>query len=154
MTKLYFETVINSEKEIVFDLSRNIDLHQSSMKHTEEKVISGKTSGLIELGETVTFKGKHFGFYFIHQSKITKMTLYKSFTDKMITGSFKSFVHHHRFINKYNYTLMVDEIIYRTPCGILGKIFNTLFLKKHLRHLIEKRNSIIKSKAEKTKRLN
>jgi ligand-binding SRPBCC domain-containing protein len=154
MTKLYFETVINSEKEIVFDLSRNIDLHQSSMKHTEEKVISGKASGLIELGETVTFKGKHFRFYFIHQSKITEMTFYKSFTDEMTTGSFKSFVHHHRFISKYNCTLMVDEIIYKTPGGILGQIFNMLFLKKYLRHLIEKRNSIIKSKTEKTKRLN
>lgn len=151
MTTIKLTTKIKADKQTVFDLSRNIDLHQSSMKGSKEKAISGKVSGLIELGETVTFKGKHFGFYLTQQSKIIEMTLYKSFTDEMIAGSFRSFVHHHRFISENNHTLMIDEILYKTPYGILGRIFNTLFLEKYLTNLIEKRNVIIKNTAEKNK---
>ena len=42
-------TEINADKRTVFDLSRNINLHQESMKASGEKAIAGKTSGLMEL---------------------------------------------------------------------------------------------------------
>ncbi|WP_136668872.1 SRPBCC family protein [Flavobacterium sp. H122] len=149
MTKLYFETVINSAKEIVFDLSRSIDFHQESLKKTKEKATKGRTSGHIELGETVTWRGKHFGFYLTHESKISQMSKYGSFTDEMINGCFKSFIHHHRFITQNNSTVMIDEIIYETPFGILGKIFNESVLKKYLIKIIIERNTLLKLFAEK-----
>ncbi len=149
MTKLYFETSINSEKEIVFDLSRNIDFHLSTMNRTNEKAIDGRTTGLIGKNESVTWRGKHFGCYLTHKSLITQMNKYKSFTDEMVKGHFKSFVHHHRFITENNFTVMTDEIIYKTPFGILGKIFNETVLKNYLTKLITNRNRHIKSFAEK-----
>ena len=153
MTKLYFETVINSEKEILFDISRDIDIHRKSLGKTKEKAIAGRKSGLIEEGEKVTWRGKHFGVNLTHESKITNMKKYDSFTDEMVNGAFKSFVHHHYFIKQHNYTLMIDEIYYETPYAILGRIFNILLLKKYLQHLIEERNTFLKKTAEKTKRL-
>jgi hypothetical protein len=61
MPKIELTTHINAPIGRVFDLSRSIDLHMESTKKTGEKAIAGKTSGLIELGETVIWRAKHFG---------------------------------------------------------------------------------------------
>ncbi|MEW5676408.1 SRPBCC family protein [Flavobacterium enshiense] len=149
MTTLQLTTIINADKKTVFDLSRNIDLHQDSMKTSGEKTIAGKTSGLIGLNETVTFKGRHFGFPLTHQSKITEMTFYESFTDEMLQGQFKSFRHTHLFSEANGQTMMKDEIIYDVPFGILGNFLNRLFGQKYLTGLITQRNAYIKALAEK-----
>lgn len=63
MPTIYLSTFILATPAIVFDLSRSIDLHQISTKQTQERVIAGRMSGLIELGESVTWRAKHFGFF-------------------------------------------------------------------------------------------
>ncbi|MFT5512607.1 MAG: hypothetical protein ACI8SE_001005 [Bacteroidia bacterium] len=63
MSTITVKTHINAPTERVFDLSRSIDLHQISTQQPSEKAIGGKTSGLIGLNETVTWKAKHFGMY-------------------------------------------------------------------------------------------
>lgn len=148
MTTLNLITKINADKQTFFDLSRNIDLHQTSMKQSDEKAVAGKTSGLIELNETVTFSGKHFGFTLTHQSRITEMKLYDLFTDEMIHGAFKSFHHKHLFDEENDQTVMKDELHYEVPLGFLGAIFNRLYLKKYMTCLLEKRNAFIKKSAE------
>ncbi len=148
MTTINLITKINAPKQIVFDLARNIDIHQNSTSKTEEKAISGTTSGLIHLNETVTWKGKHFGVYLTHTSKITEMDLYDYFVDEMIKGNFKSFKHEHSFIEKNGKTVMIDNLMYKTPFGIFGKLFDKLMLKKHLTNFLETRNKVLKKLAE------
>jgi hypothetical protein len=63
MPKIELHTEIDAPIERVFDLARSIDLHMLSTSHTNEKAIAGKTSGLIGLGEWVTWRAKHLGFY-------------------------------------------------------------------------------------------
>ena len=91
MTTINLTTKINASKQIVFDASRNIDIHQQSASPSKEKAIAGVTSGLINLNETVTWRGNHFGFYLTHKSRITAMNLYYYFVDEMEEGHFKSF---------------------------------------------------------------
>ncbi|WP_313803535.1 SRPBCC family protein [Flavobacterium sp.] len=148
MIKIALTTRIKASKQTVFDLSRNIDIHEQSMQDSNEKAVGGVTSGLINEGETVTFKGKHFGFTLSHQSLITEMRLYDSFTDVMQKGQFKSFQHEHLYREENGQTLMVDHIQYEVPFGIFGTLFNRLILKKYLTRMIEKRNAFIKNLAE------
>lgn len=148
MTTINLITKINAPKQIVFDLARNIDVHQNSASKTNEKAIAGITSGLINLNETVTWKGKHFGFYLTHTSKITEMELHNYFADEMIHGNFKSFKHEHSFIEKNGKTVMIDNLIYETPFGIFGKFFDWLFLKKHMTNFLKTRNTVLKNLAE------
>lgn len=148
MTTINLITKINAPKKIVFDLSRNIDVHQNSASKTNEKAIAGIISGLINLNETVTWKGKHFGFYLTHTSKITKMELYDYFVDEMIKGNFKSFKHEHSFIEKNGKTVMIDNLSYETPFGIFGKFFDKFFLKKHMSNFLKNRNFVLKNLAE------
>jgi len=145
MTTLHLQTLINAKIQLVFNASRNLDFHKESMACTNEKIIAGRQNGLIEEGETVTWRGKHFGLYLTHKSLITQMNKYESFTDEMVEGHFKHFVHHHQFIEKENSTLMIDTIHYSVPYGIIGKLFDYLVLKKYLRKLIEGRNATLKN---------
>lgn len=149
MTRIKVTTTINTPIEIVFNNCRNIDIHQYSASKTNEKAIEGRTSGLINKGETVTWKGKHFGIYLKHQSIITEMDFPNYFIDEQLKGHFKSFKHQHFFIKKENLTIMTDILEYKTPFGFFGKLFNRLLLKNHLTKFIQNRNKIIKQITEK-----
>ena len=148
MTTIHLSTKIKSSKQVIFDLSRNIDVHKLSTAKSNETAIDGVTSGLINNGETVTWRGKHFGFYLTHKSIISAMEIPSYFVDEMVEGKFKSFKHEHSFIEENGFIMMIDKIEYQTPYGIFGKLFDVLFLKKHLTNFINERNSVLKELAE------
>ncbi len=148
MTTINLITKIKAPKQTVFDISRNIDIHQQSASKTNEAAIAGVTSGLINYNETVTWRGKHFGFYLTHKSRMTAMDLYDYFVDEMEEGNFKTFRHEHFFEVENGITTMKDKLQYETPFGIFGKLFDVLFLKRHLTQFILERNKILKETAE------
>jgi ligand-binding SRPBCC domain-containing protein len=148
MTTINLTTKIKASKQTVFDASRNIAIHQQSASKTNEQAIAGVTSGSINHNETVTWRGKHFGFYLTHKSRITSMNIYDYFVDEMEEGCFKLFKHQHFFEETNGVTIMTDKLHYETPFGIFGKIFDFLFLKKHLTHFLLERNQVLKSVSE------
>lgn len=149
MTTIQLTTKINAPIQIVFDTARDIDLHQKSTATSNEKAIAGVTTGVINEGETVTWRGKHFGFYLTHKTRIIKMDLYDYFLDEMEEGNFKSFRHKHYFKEINGVTIMNDWLQYETPFGIFGKLFDVLLLKKHLTKFLLERNKILTETAEK-----
>lgn len=151
MTTINLTTKIKASKQVVFDASRNIDIHQKSASKSNEKAIAGVTSGLINLNATVTWRGKHFGFYLTHKSRITTMNLHDYFVDEMERGKFKSFKHEHFFEEENGFTIMKDKLKYETPCGIFGELFDILFLEKHLTKFLLERNKILKEVSEQVK---
>jgi len=148
MTRIEIKTKIKAPIETVFNLSRNIDIHLLSTSQTNEKAIAGKTSGLIELNETVTWKAKHLGFYLKHSSKITEMELPNYFVDIMEKGHFKSFRHEHCFEEENGSTTMKDILIYETPFWIFGRFFDSILLKNHMKKFLLERNAVLKNSAE------
>lgn len=149
MTTINLTTKIKAPKQIVFDASRDIDIHQQSASKTSEVAIAGITSGLINLNETVTWRGKHFGVYLTHKSRITAMNFYDYFVDEMEEGKFKFFKHEHFFEEQNGITIMKDKMQYESPFGIFGKVFDSLFLKKHLIQFLLERNKVLKEVSEK-----
>jgi ligand-binding SRPBCC domain-containing protein len=145
---IVLNTVINAPIETVFNLSRSIDLHIESTKQTGEQAIAGRTSGLIALGETVTWRAKHFGIWQNLTSKITDYNYPTFFADEMVNGAFKSFRHEHYFSVVDNGTLMRDAFAFESPLGVLGKLFNWLILTKYMTNLLLERNRVIKLAAE------
>ncbi len=151
MPTIQLHTHINAPVQTCFDLSRSIDLHIESTKHTGEKAIAGKTSGLIKLEETVTWRAKHF---FIWQNLTTKITEFNSpyfFADEMVSGAFKSFRHEHYFTADNGGTLMRDVFVFKSPYGLAGKVFNALVLTRYMTRLLIRRNEVIKRVAEDVK---
>jgi ligand-binding SRPBCC domain-containing protein len=76
------------------------------------------------------------------------MNLYDYFVDEMETGKFKTFKHQHFFEEKNGVTIMTDKLQYETPFGIIGKLFDTLFLKNHLTSFLLMRNDVLKKISE------
>jgi len=148
MPRIEIRTEIKADKEIVFDLSRSIDLHKISTEHTNEDAISGKVSGLIGMNESVTWRAKHFGIYQNLTSKITEFKRPNYFVDEMQKGAFSEFKHEHHFADLNGGTLMTDLFDYKSPFGVLGKLADKLFLEKYMTELLKERNKIVKEFAE------
>ncbi len=148
MPKIELLTKINAPIETVFDLARSIDLHMESTRWTGEKAIAGKTSGLIGLGESVTWLARHFRIWQTLTSKITEYERPNYFVDEMVQGSFKSIRHEHHFSSVNGRTSMKDVFVFESPFGILGRLFNWLVLTTYMTKLLEERNRVIKEAAE------
>ncbi len=148
MTTIKLTTIIDAPIERCFDLARSIDLHLRSTGKTQEKAIAGRTSGLIEQGETVTWEAVHFGVRQRLTSTIGEMKPPHFFSDEMVTGAFKSLYHEHHFEIKNGRTEMTDVFSYETPFGSLGRLFNVLVLKRYMTRFLKQRNAVIKSEAE------
>jgi len=136
-----------------FHLSRSIDLHTLSTAQTGEKAIAGRTSGLIGLHETVTWRARHFGIWQTLTSCITEYHEPDYFCDEMRKGAFKSIRHEHHFRVTENRTsvpgtLMIDVFYFESPLAWLGQLANCLFLTAYMRQLLCERNRVIKEFAE------
>ncbi|MCK0109680.1 SRPBCC family protein [Flavobacteriaceae bacterium S0825] len=148
MSLIEIKTLINADIKTCFDSARNIDFHKESLQHSNEKAIAGKTSGLIDLGEWVTWEARHFGVKQKLTSKITKFNSPTYFVDEQVSGAFKYFKHEHIFEIHDEQTLMIDRFDFESPFGIFGRLINVLFLKKYMTNLLAIRNQFLKQKAE------
>lgn len=123
----------------LFGVSLNIDAHLDSMTGSAERAIAGVTSGRIGLGETVTWRARHFGIWFTMTSKITALEWPVRFVDQQVRGPFKTFIHEHRFEPLATGTRMTDAITVASP--VFGVLAERLVLVPYLRRLITQRNS-------------
>ncbi len=146
--------MIRAPIERVFDLARSIDLHAASMAHTGERAVAGVTSGLIDAGQEVTWRARHFGVWQHLTSHITVCDRPTHFADTMVRGAFARFDHDHYFTTTgpdNGHTTMRDVFDFTSPLGPLGNIADVLFLTRYMRHLLEQRNALLRETAEGTR---
>lgn len=148
MQTVTVDTWIDAPAERCFDAARDLDLHVRSLAHTGERAVAGRTTGLIGMGEEVTWRARHFGVTQHFTSKITAFDRPRSFQDAMQRGAFKSFVHDHLFVEENGRTRMTDHLVFAAPLGILGSIAERLVLRRYLERLLTDRAAVIKAEAE------
>jgi ligand-binding SRPBCC domain-containing protein len=138
--KLTVETRIDAEIEDAFDLARSIDAHVESSAFTGERVVEpGRLSGLLELGDLVTFEGVHFGIRQRFTVKIVEMDRPHRYVDEVVKSAFRFMRHVHEFRTDGAATIMTDTIEWRSPFGILGRIADVLFVKRHLQTFVREK---------------
>jgi ligand-binding SRPBCC domain-containing protein len=148
MHTIQIVTWIAAPPERCFDAARDLDLHQKSMAHTGERAVAGRTSGLIEMGEEVTWRARHFLVTQHFTSRITAFDRPRHFQDSMQRGAFRSFVHDHTFEARGGGAAMTDVLAFAAPLGILGRIAEVLVLRRYLTRLLESRAKVIKEAVE------
>ncbi len=148
MESITVETLIDAPIERCFDFARDLDLHTKSLAYTNEVAIAGRTTGLIELDEEVTWRGRHLGVTQEFTSRITAFDRPRHFQDSMQRGAFRSFVHDHFFTHEGARTKMVDVLVFSAPLGLLGVIAEKLVLRRYLRRLLQARARTIRDAAE------
>lgn len=125
--------------EQLFDLARSIDLHVESQRGSAERAVAGVTSGLIGLGQQVTWRARHFGIPLTMTSRVTRLDFPESFTDEQVRGPFASFRHVHGFEATPTGSVMTDSVEFTAPLGVLGRLAEKLVLARYLERLIVRR---------------
>jgi len=148
MPFIHLTTFIAAPQERVFDLSRSVALHKSSMKQHDEKIIDGTMSGLMNLNDTVTWTAKHLFKQRRLKIKVTNFHRPEYFTDEQEAGDFKMMKHEHYFKPIENGTIMIDQFHFETLRGFIGKLVTKFYLEKYMTRLLKERNKMIKEVAE------
>jgi ligand-binding SRPBCC domain-containing protein len=146
--RIELSTRIAAPVEHCFDLSRDVDVHLSSMEYHRERVISGVESGPMELGDEVTWEAQHLSWRWRMTSKITEYERPLHFVDEQQKGPFARFHHEHRFEPQGEETLMLDVVDYEAPMGSIGEFVTRLILARYLRRVLNAHNEHIKTVAE------
>ncbi|KAA9134862.1 SRPBCC family protein [Microbacterium caowuchunii] len=123
----------------LFDISLSIDAHVASMAGSGERAVAGVTSGAIGLGETVTWRARHFGIWFTMTSRISELDAPRRFVDEQVRGPFRLFRHEHLFAEVGGRTRMTDTLTVGSP--VLGRLVERLVLVPYMRRLITQRNA-------------
>jgi ligand-binding SRPBCC domain-containing protein len=148
MPKIHLKTLIKAPAELCFDLSRSVDVHMESTSGSRERAVAGVTCGMMELDDTVTWEAIHFGICQRLTSKITAFDRPRMFVDEMLRGAFNHWQHMHLFESREDGTLMIDEVDYASPLGILGRMVDAVFIKDYMTRFLIVRNDYIKNLAE------
>jgi ligand-binding SRPBCC domain-containing protein len=155
MITLEETTLIAAPIARVFDLARSVEIHLAGNTHFGEQAVAeaGATTGLLALGDTVTWRARHF---FIRQRLTSQITAFEpplSFQDTMLRGAFHSMQHDHHFRalpteDSNPLTEMRDIFRFSAPIPLLGRIAEALFLGRYMQSLLRERNAVIRQIAE------
>ena len=148
VASIELRTLISAPPQVCFDLSRDLDLHLESMASSSERAVGGRTSGLIDAEETVTWEGRHFGRTWRMTSRISEFDPPRWFVDEMVSGPFGRYRHEHEFVATETGTLMIDRVNFSAPLGPLGRVAEVLFLHSYLTRLLTTRNNLIKERGK------
>lgn len=146
MIHLRLITDIAAPLETCFDLVLNVDVQRSLGQCME--AVAGVQTGPLRLGDTVTWRARHFWIYWRMTSKIIEVDRPRLFCDAMQRGPFAAWHHCHEFGATPAGTRMVDEVHFTAPFGPLGRLAEHLVLGPYLRRLLEARNRELKLLAE------
>lgn len=97
-------SIIRAPVERCFDMARSVEVHLKGNVHWGEKAVAleGVTTGLVGMGERVTWRARHF-------------------QDTMIHGAFRSMQHDHYFRSLPDgRTEMRDVFRFAAPIPVLG----------------------------------
>jgi len=151
MVTLETVTVIAAPIELCFDLARSVEVHLAGNVHWGEQAVAegGVTTGLVGLGERVTWRARHFGVRQRLTSEITALERPTYFRDVMIRGAFHSMEHDHHFrALSSGQTEMRDVFRFAAPWGLLGRVAEAWVLRSYMGNLLAERNAALKQTAE------
>ena len=100
-----------------------------------EERASGAT-GLLKLGDRVTFNQRQFGVPFSLTAEVTEMDRPRRFADEQVSGVFGSLVHEHTFEEASDETVMRDDVRFEMPFGPLGRVGEPV-ARRRLRALVD-----------------
>ena len=141
MPRIELTTEIPATPEECFELSLSVDAHRSSMADSGERAVAGVTSGVMRLGDSVTWKARHFGLPITMTSVISAYDAPHRFVDEQQSGPFRRWWHEHRFEPAAGGTRMTDVVEFEAPVGAVGRLVNVLVLTRYMTTLLERRNA-------------
>lgn len=145
MPTIHLETFIAAHAELCFDLCLDVNFHERA---GHGRAVEGVTSGRMKLGDTVTWEAVHFLVRQRLTSRIVACERPRMFVDEMQRGAFARWRHAHRFAERPGGTLMIDDVDFASPLGVLGRIADAVLLKGYMTRFLVHHNRYFKRVAE------
>lgn len=145
MPRLDLETWIDAPARACFELSLDVGAHTASMGDSRERIVAGVVEGVMDLGDEVTWRARHFGVPFTMTSRITALEAPHRFVDEQVRGPFRRWWHEHVFEDVGGRTRMLDQIDFASPVGPVGRVVDRVVLERYMTRLIEQRNAWLRA---------
>jgi ligand-binding SRPBCC domain-containing protein len=136
--------LIAAPPERCFDLALSVELHLEAAAGTGERVVAGVSSGILELGDEVTWEARHLGQLRRLSVRISAHDRPHTFRDELVRGPLRHFVHDHVFEHRGQGTRMIDRLEFASRL----RLVDALVLTPHLRRFLTRRNDAIRRLAE------
>jgi ligand-binding SRPBCC domain-containing protein len=143
--------IVRAPIERCFDLARSVEAHLAGNVHSGEAAVAaaGVTTGLLGLGDQVTWQARHFGIHWSLTSEISAMRRPVSFQVVMIHGPFRFMRHDHFFRALHGgQTELRNVYSFAAPLPVLGRVAEVTFLSRYMMGLLRERNEVIREIAE------
>jgi ligand-binding SRPBCC domain-containing protein len=148
MPRIELRTFIAAPPEACYALALNVQAHVESARQTGERVLAGPPSGQLQLGDVVTWEGRHFGLRQRLTVRITAATPPTHFRDEQVRGAFRWLRHDHYFEAVPGGTCMQDVFAFQSPAGLIGRWVEKLLLTRYLTAFLCQRNAVLKQQLE------
>ena len=151
MVSLQDSRIVRAPIERCFDLARSVEAHLAGNVHSGEAAVAaaGVTTGLLGLGDQVTWRARHFGIRWSLTSEISAMRRPLSFQVVMIRGPFR-FMRQDHFFRALpgGQTELRNVYSFAAPLGLLGLLAEVMFLRRYMLGLVRERNEVIREITE------
>lgn len=148
MPKLQFTTVIHAPIQRVFDLTRCVSLHKRHFEKHAIVPVQGKYSGLLDLRDHVTWRGKLGRKVRQIAIEVTDLKAPEYLKMEFRKELFDQFQHEAYFKSIENGTILIDQIEYELPAKAFTPFFNKNCVGKMITDLLKERNALCKEYAE------
>ena len=144
-TQIIRKQLINTNIDELWDfMSSPKNLERITPNDMGFKITSNNEDQLMYAGMIISYKiTPLLNFPLTWVTEITQVKEKEFFIDEQRVGPYKMCHHEHIFKTKEDGVLMTDIITYIPPFGLLGKLANSLFVKKRINEIFDYRSQII-----------
>lgn len=141
-------TWVDAPVERCFKLATNVGFLLASAKSKNIKAVEGVKNGSLEQGDTVTWQGQMYGLGRTHTSRIEVLRPFHYVREVMVAGAFKLYERERHFAAMDDGTRIKDEVRFSAHLGPLGRLLETIVLRRRVTALMWWQNEALKQAAE------
>lgn len=145
-TKVY-ETHIKAPVQKLWEFHQHPDALKI-LTPPEQQIQWVTKANILKDGAVHEFKTKQFGLWIGWKARITNVREPYGFTDTAEKSPFKSWVHHHDFIDNEGFCILKDTIHYDLKAGPIGKMINELTVEEKIDKMFKYRHRTTKAHLE------
>ena len=148
MVRIKLNTWVDAPVERCFKLATSVEFLIASARPTKEMAVSGVTKGLLREGDSVKWSARHFRARFTHTSLVEVWKPFLHFRETVTAGIFARYEHEHFFAAMDDGTRVRDELTFVARFGTVGRMLESLVLRRYITSLLKRRNAALKQAAE------
>jgi hypothetical protein len=148
MPTIHLTNFIAQSAEIVFDLVRHVGVQRDAFSDYHQEAVAGTRFGLLESGETITWRARHFFRDRLIRFRIEEMTKPERLFLEQAMGPFLHF-RHERYVKPCeNGSILIDLVQYEWKHGSLGQLADRFYLRRYLEKILNIHIDAIRKAAE------